>query len=198
MQVLLYPIIQGFIVFVVMIIFLLMILRLIFNYTDPNPFGFIGRMSFKLKKATDRFVYPIASFLAYRRIDTRISPLIVIIIAIVIGYFILQLFWNVFFTIDGVALSLRSSQITKVVGYLLYGFLGIYTLLIVVRIVISWVSSRGNKFLRFLSKLTDPILEPFRRLIPPIGMFDISPIVVLFLLHFVQMAIFGVFGLGRP
>lgn len=198
MQVLLYPIIQGFIVFVVMIIFLLMILRLIFNYTDPNPFGFIGRMSFKLKKATDRFVYPIASFLAHRRIDTRISPLIVIIIAIVIGYFILQLFWNVFFTIDGVALSLRSSQITKVVGYLLYGFLGIYTLLIVVRIVISWVSSRGNKFLRFLSKLTDPILEPFRRLIPPIGMFDISPIVVLFLLHFVQMAIFGVFGLGRP
>ena len=198
MQALLYPIIQGFIVFVVMVIFVLMILRLIFNYSDPNPFGMVGRFSFKLKKATDRLVYPIASFLAYRRVDTRISPLIVILIAIVIGYFILQLFWNVFFTIDGVALGLRTAQITKVVGYLLYGLLGIYTLLIVVRIVLTWVTSRTNRLLRMLSTVTDPILEPFRRLIPPLGMFDISPIVVLFLLHFLQLAIFGVFGLGRP
>ena len=167
MQALLYPIIQGFIVFVVMIIFVLMILRLIFNYSDPNPFGMVGRISFKLKKSTDRFVYPIASFLAHRRVDTRISPLIVILIAIVIGYFILQLFWNVFFTIDGVAMGLRTAQITKVVGYLLYGLLGVYTLLIVVRIVMSWVTSRSNRLLRILTTVTDPILEPFRRLIPP-------------------------------
>ena len=50
MQLLVYPIIQGFIVFVVMIVFLLMVLRLIFNYTDPNPFGVVGRFSFRLKK----------------------------------------------------------------------------------------------------------------------------------------------------
>lgn len=197
MQTLIYPIIQGFIVFVVMIIFVLMVLRLIFNYSDPNPFSFIGRFSFKIKKLTDRWVYPIASFLAYRRIDTRISPLIVILIAIVIGFFILQLFYNLFFTIDGVAMSLRTAQITKVVGYLLYGAIGIYTLLIVVRIVLSWVTSRSNKLLRLLSRLTDPILEPFRRLIPPLGMFDLSPIIVLFLLHFIQIAVFAVFGLGQ-
>lgn len=197
MQLLVYPIIQGFIVFVVMIVFLLMVLRLIFNYTDPNPFGVVGRFSFRLKKATDRFVYPVASFLAYRRVDTRISPLIVILIAIVIGYFILQLFFNIFFTIDGVAMGLRTAQITKVVGYLLYGLIGIYTLLIVLRIVFSWVTSRSNRLLRILSTLTDPILDPFRRLIPPFGMFDLSPIIVLFALHFLQIAIFAVFGLGR-
>lgn len=197
MQTLIYPIIQGFIVFVVMIILVLMILRLIFNYSDPNPFSFIGRFSFRLKKLTDRWVYPIASFLAYRRIDTRISPLIVILIAIVIGFFILQLFYNLFFTIDGVAMSLRTAQITKVAGYLLYGAIGIYTLLIVVRIVMSWVTSGSNKMLRLLSRLTDPILEPFRRLIPPLGMFDLSPIIVLFLLHFIQIAVFAVFGLGQ-
>lgn len=195
MQILVYPIIQGFIVFVVMIIFILMILRLIFNYTDPNPFSFVGRVSFRLKKATDRFVYPVASFLAYRRVDTRISPLIVILISIVIGYFILQLFFNLFFTIDGVAVSIRTGQITRIVGYLLYGLLGIYILLIVFRIVLSWVTSYSNRMLRFLSRLTDPIMEPFRRLIPPLGMFDLSPIVVLFLLHFLQIAIYGVFGL---
>ncbi|HUF02616.1 MAG TPA: YggT family protein [Aridibacter sp.] len=197
MQTLIYPIIQGFIVFVVMIIFVLMVLRLIFNYSDPNPFSFIGRFSFKVKKLTDRWVYPIASFLARRNVDTRISPLIVILIAIVIGFFILQLFYNLFFTIDGVAMSLRTAQITKVVGYLLYGAIGIYTLLIVVRIVMSWVTSGSNKLLRLLSRLTDPILEPFRRLIPPLGMFDLSPIIVLFLLHFLQIAVLAVFGLGH-
>jgi YggT family protein len=195
MQLLLYPIIQGFIVFVVMIIFLLMVLRLIFNYTDPNPFGFIGRFSFKLKKATDKMVYPIARFLASRQIDTRISPLIVILLAVVVGYFVLQLFYNLFFTIDGVAMGIRTAQITKVVGYLLYGFIGIYSLLIVVRIVMSWVTSGSNRFLRLLGRLTNPILEPFRRLIPPFGMFDLSPIIVLFLLNFLQAAVFAVFGL---
>ncbi len=197
MQLILYPILQGFIVFVVMIVFLLMILRLIFNYSDPNPFGLVGRFSFRLKKLTDRLVFPVASFLAYRRVDTRISPLIVILIAVVIGYFILQLFFNIFFTIDGVAASLRTAQITKVVGYLLYGFIGIYTLLILCRIILSWVTSYSNRLLRALSRLTDPVLDPFRRLIPPLGMFDISPIIVLFALHFLQIAIFAVFGLAQ-
>jgi YggT family protein len=42
-------------------------------------------------------------------------------------------------------------------------------------------------------KLTDPILLPFRRLMPPIMMFDISPIIVLFILGFLQSAVAGVF-----
>ncbi|REJ79241.1 MAG: YggT family protein [Acidobacteria bacterium] len=197
MQTLVYPIIQGFIVFVVMIILMLMVLRLIANYTDPNPFSFFGRMSFKLKKMTDRFVYPIGKFLVLRNVDPRISPLIVILIAIVIGFFVLQLFYNLFFMIDGVVMSVRTAQITKVVGYLLYGFIGIYTLAIFIRIILSWLTSATNKVLRWLSRITDPVLEPFRRLIPPLGMFDISPIIVLLILHFLQAAVLVVFGLGR-
>jgi len=188
-----YPVIQGFIVFLVMIIVILMVLRLIFNYADPNPFGTIGRFSYKLKKHTDRMVYPIARFLARMKIDTRIAPLITILVFCVIGYFVLRLFYDVFFVIDGVAAGIKAASITRIVGFLLYGFLGIYSLLIVVRIVLSWVTSYGNKLLRVLMKLTDPILEPFRRLIPTLGAFDISPIVVLFLLHFLQIAVAGVF-----
>ena len=110
-----------------------------------------------------------------------------------IGYFVLRLFYDVFFEIDGVAAGIKAASITRIVGFLLYGFLGIYSLLIVVRIVLSWVTSYGNRLLRVLMKLTDPILEPFRRLIPTLGAFDISPIVVLFLLHFLQIAVAGVF-----
>jgi len=187
-----YPVIQGFIVFVVMIVVILMVLRLIFNFTDPNPFGFVGRFSYKLKKHTDRMVFPVASFLAKMKIDTRIAPLITILAVCVVAYFVLQLFQNVFFTVDGVVKSMRQASITRVVGFLLYGVLGLYSLMIVVRIILSWVMSGGNKLFLFLAKLTDPILIPFRRIIPTIGMFDISPIVVLFLLNFLQMAVAGV------
>lgn len=187
-----YPVIKGFIAFLVMIVVIFMIMRLIFNYTDPNPFGLIGRISFRIKKWTDKFVYPIASFLARMKIDTRIAPLIGILISCVIGYFILQLFYNLFFTVDGVAEGFRTASITRIVGFLLYGFLGFYSLMIVIRIVLSWIVTGTNKALRFLHRLTDPILEPFRKIIPPLGMFDISPIVVLFLLNFLQLAVAGV------
>ncbi|MCU0240284.1 MAG: YggT family protein [Pyrinomonadaceae bacterium] len=61
------------------------------------------------------------------------------------------------------------------------------------RIIFSWFMSLMNPFMRFLMKLTDPILLPFRRLMPPIMMFDISPIIVLFILGFLQSAVAGVF-----
>ena len=187
-----YPVIQGFIIFVVMIVIVLMILRLIFNYSDPNPFGAVGRFSFKLKKFTDRLVYPPARLLAQMRIDTRVAPLVTILGVIVAGYFILQLFYTLFFTIDGIAANLIGGSVVKIVGFLLYGFLGLYSLAIIIRIILSWVMPLTNPVLRFLRRLTDPILEPFRRIIPPLGMFDISPIVVLLLLGFLQTAVFTV------
>jgi YggT family protein len=188
----LYPVIQGFIAFVVMIVVALMVLRLIFNYTDPNPFGTIGRFSYKLKKSTDRIVYPAASMLARLRIDTKVAPLLTILASCVVGYFTLQLVELLLATIDGVGESLRTASITRLVGFLLSGFLGIYSLLIIVRIVFSWVMDYSNRILRFLVRLTDPILEPFRRIIPPLGMFDISAIVVLLLLNFLRIAVVGV------
>jgi YggT family protein len=188
----LYPVVRGFIGFCAMIVILLMVLRLIFNYTDPNPFGLIGRFAFKIKKLTDKFVYPIARFLAERRVNTKIAPLIALLGFIVVGYFTLQLFFYFFFAIDNVIFGIRNASITRVVGGILFGFLGIYSLLIVFRIILSWITSYSNKVLKFLMKLTDPILEPFRRLIPPIGMFDLSPIIVLLLLNFLQMAVAGV------
>lgn len=38
---------------------------------------------------------------------------------------------------------------------------------------------------QFLGKLADPILRPFRNIIPPVGMFDLSPIVALLVIQLV-------------
>lgn len=193
MLVWLYPIFQTIVIAIVMFISILMILRLVLNYADPNPFGALGRFEYFLKKRTNRMVEPTAFFLSRLGIDTRLAPLVTIFAVCIFGYFFLQLLYNVFFTIDGVTVSLASGNIVRLFGFLLYGLLGIYSLLIVMRVVFSWFMDWANPLMRFLRRLTDPILEPFRRLIPPLGMIDISPIVVLFILWFIQSAVAGIF-----
>jgi YggT family protein len=59
--------------------------------------------------------------------------------------------------------------------------------LIIIRVVLSWVPiDPYSPMVRMLREITDPVLEPFRRLIPPIGGFDFSPIVALFVLEFLE------------
>lgn len=119
---LIYPVVQTLIIALVMVIVFLMVIRLIFNYADPNPFGAVGKFAYNLKKFTDRIVQPSAAFLARIGIDTRIAPLVTILVFCVFGYFALQLFSTVLFTIDGVAASLAMGNIVRLVGFLLYGF----------------------------------------------------------------------------
>lgn len=60
----------------------------------------------------------------------------------------------------------------------------IYWLLIIVRVLISWVNPDPfNPIVQGLSRLTDPILEPLRRVIPSIGPIDLSPLVALLILQ---------------
>lgn len=56
---------------------------------------------------------------------------------------------------------------------------------IIIRILSSFIGvNQYNQFFMFLYQITEPILAPFRRLIPPMGGLDFSPIVPLVLLQF--------------
>lgn len=71
---------------------------------------------------------------------------------------------------------------------LLANLIGIYTFVLLIRILMSWIPNldRSNPIVQVLVQVTDPVLEPARRLIPPIGMIDISPIVVFIVLSILQ------------
>ncbi len=62
----------------------------------------------------------------------------------------------------------------------MYLVLNIYLLALLIRILYSWVDKnpydRSHPAKALLFNMTDPILEPLRRIIPPLGMIDISPI----------------------
>ncbi|MCE5096290.1 YggT family protein [Staphylococcus devriesei] len=60
----------------------------------------------------------------------------------------------------------------------------------------SWVPSiRESKFGDVLGKLYEPFLEPFRKIIPPIGMIDISSLVALFVLILFQAGLQSIFSM---
>jgi YggT family protein len=63
--------------------------------------------------------------------------------------------------------------------------LQVLTLLIVVRAVLSWVPSvdYGHPLIRLIVRVSDPILEPVRRVLPPLGGLDLSPLVAILLLQ---------------
>jgi YggT family protein len=58
--------------------------------------------------------------------------------------------------------------------------------LILVRALISWVNPDPfNPIVQFLMRVTEPVLEPVRRLLPPLPL-DVSPIIVFFIIIFLQ------------
>jgi len=70
---------------------------------------------------------------------------------------------------------------------LIASLLGLYKLLVIIRILISWVSpDPHNPIVQVLRRITDPFLEKFRRLLPPIGGIDFTPIFAIYVIHFFQ------------
>ena len=188
-----YPIISLVVWTAFLIFTLLLILRLIFNYSDPNPFGAIGRFSYNLKKRTDRFVYPAARFLANFRVDTRLAPLVTLFIALVLTYFGTGIIYNAFYVIDGLTTAIKAGNVSAFIGFVLYGLLSLYILFILIRFISQWFVFTRNTFLGFVQRVTDPVLIPMRRLIPPIGMFDISAMILLILIGFLQTLVLRAF-----
>jgi YggT family protein len=193
---LVYPFVSLTVTVIFLAFLAAMILRLIFNYADPNPFGKIGRFSYHLKKRTDRFVYPAARFLANFRVDTRLAPLVTVLIAGMFTYFGLGVIHNTFLVIDGLTRGVVTGNVMVFIGFVLYGLLSVLILFIFIRFISSWFVFTRNTFLGFVQRVTDPILLPAQKLIPPIGMFDISAMLVLILIALLQTIIVRAFGLS--
>jgi YggT family protein len=73
----------------------------------------------------------------------------------------------------------------------LVSFLQIYWILLIVRILLSWFQTAewAGQIISFLAPVTDPYLNIFRSIIPPLGGIDISAILALFLLQFIQSSL---------
>ncbi|WP_315044080.1 YggT family protein [Faucicola mancuniensis] len=75
---------------------------------------------------------------------------------------------------------------------LVLDFLRLSQLLIMASFVISWIvffSDKLHPALALLGNLSEPIIAPFRKIIPPVGMFDLAPMIGFFLIILLETII---------
>ena len=105
----------------------------------------------------------------------------------------MQIIGNTFFVIDGLSAGVTTGNPKMVIGFILYGLLSLLILFIFIRFLSSWFVFNRNTFLGFVKRVTDPIMLPVQRLIPPFGMIDISAMIVLLLITFLQSLVINIF-----
>ena len=87
----------------------------------------------------------------------------------------------------------------KAIYLLIYELLNIYKYIVVINVIISWlvafnVLNTQNRFvysiLELSYKLTEPMLTKIRRFLPNLGSLDISPVILLVLIWFLQTCMY--------
>jgi YggT family protein len=86
-------------------------------------------------------------------------------------------------------------SVMNAVVWLISNIIWIYTWILIIQVVMSWliafnVINTRNRFVYMVAdaayKLTEPALRPIRRILPNFGGLDISPVVLILLLGFLQ------------
>jgi YggT family protein len=79
------------------------------------------------------------------------------------------------------------ANLLNAVAYLLDIILTVYMYIIIARAILSWVNPDPyNPIVRFLHQVTDPVLYRVRRVLPAMGGIDLSPMVVVLAIIFLQ------------
>ncbi|HAX72881.1 MAG TPA: hypothetical protein DCY20_05100 [Firmicutes bacterium] len=79
--------------------------------------------------------------------------------------------------------------------YIFYQVLNIYSFLILIYVLMSWVpESRSTQLGRILSNFVEPYLSIFRKVLPPIGMIDFSSIFAYMVLQFAMVGLARLVG----
>jgi YggT family protein len=81
-------------------------------------------------------------------------------------------------------------ELIRFIGWLL----DLYSYVIIASALISWVSpDPRNPIVMFLRQITEPVLAPVRRMLPPwkTGGLDLSPLIVLLAIQFVDWVVLG-------
>jgi YggT family protein len=70
---------------------------------------------------------------------------------------------------------------------MLVALVNLYSFVVLASVLLSWFpAARDNPLARFIESATEPVFERIRRVIPPAGGFDLSPMLVLFALQMLR------------
>jgi len=75
---------------------------------------------------------------------------------------------------------------------LIDNLIDLYLLIILIRVVMSWIHLGHNQFTNFIYAVTEPVLAPIRRAIPAMDGIDFSPMILLIIIYFIKNMLFGI------
>ncbi|MFN2176929.1 MAG: YggT family protein [Anaerolineales bacterium] len=81
----------------------------------------------------------------------------------------------------------------EIILYLISRFIQLVILVVIIQAVLTFFMSPFHPVRRFFDRIVEPMLTPIRRLIPPVGMFDFSPLILIIILQLLNMIIRNVF-----
>jgi YggT family protein len=182
-----YWFINSAVTVVIVAVIVLIVLRMIANKADLNPFAWT---SLTIRRLTDPLIWPVRRFLAGFKVDAKYAPLVTILVVILLGWVSLQILSTLTQTVDGILQSLLKHALAPTIGYVLYGLLSFYTLLIFVRVMFSWIKvNHSRRWVRFVVNATEPLLGPLRRRMPLAGGLDISAFIAIIVVQVLQRAV---------
>jgi YggT family protein len=85
------------------------------------------------------------------------------------------------------------------IAWIIVEIIDIYVWVVIAAVVVSWLIAFGvinlynqtaRQIVHILEVLTEPLLRRIRRIVPPIGGLDLSPLILILLLYFIRYAIF--------
>lgn len=153
----------------------ILLLRVLMRATRVSPFHPIVTFIAKITNPACRLFH---WFPKWRNIDTS-----AIVLAIVLEFAFYLLLASLK-AIDQGPLSLLVLAIAEV----LKTFLDMGFFLIIITVILSWVSpGYANPNLALFFQMTEPFLAPFRRFMPNLGGFDLTPLAALVVLQLAQM-----------
>jgi YggT family protein len=160
---------------------LLLLLRLVLPWVGAN---FHNPLAQGILKATSPLVVPVRRMLPpIGRIDTA-----TVVVAFGIQYLLLWLLG----AINGDPSSIVVIAVNSIFA-LISQLLRLFMYAIFIRIILSWIAAGNyNPAIEIIGAITEPVMRPFRRIIPPMGGFDISPIFAMLTLGVAMILIGGV------
>ena len=139
-------------------------------------------------KLTSPVVIPLRRFVpSFGRLDTA-----TVLVAFLVQYLAILLILLIM-EISASFSVIATTAVVKLVSL----SVNLFMFAIFIRIILSWISpGQYNPATAIIATLTEPVLQPFRRVIPPVGGFDLSPIFVIILLGALTRIIMGFNQLG--
>ena len=147
---------------------LLLMLRLVFPYMRVN---FRSPLAQAIMRLTSPPVVPLRRILPpVGRVDTATLLVALVIQAAAVTLIVLL------HGVTPIPLAVALTTIIKLVVL----FIHLFAFAVIIRVVLSWVAPhQHNPATEIVNSISDPVLAPFRRLIPSIGGMDISPVFVI-------------------